>query len=148
MRSSPAAISCCGGTDGAKGLQQTSRQGALLLTALTLLAACQPTPPPAGNDDPADAIFRTDAAIVRRHGRVMSWEKQQIDGYHAMLQERAAGGLSCKERELLLVQPAIADLIAHADTDRRKSYDDQARHQLLLILKGGNPCDFPVINLD
>jgi len=99
-------------------------------------------------DDPADAIFRTDAAIVRRHGKVMSWEKQQIDGYHAVLQERGADSLSCKERELALLQPAISDLITHADTGQRKTYDDQARHQMLLIIKGGNPCDFPEINLD
>jgi len=121
---------------------------ALIPMGLIFLAACQSAPSPSATDDPADAIFRTDAAIVRRHGKVMSWEKQQIDGYHAVLQERAAGTLTCKERELLLVQPAIADLIAHAETDQRKSYDDEARHQLLLIIKGGNPCDFPTINLD
>ncbi|HWU00656.1 MAG TPA: hypothetical protein VN229_23660, partial [Terriglobales bacterium] len=109
---------------------------------------CTAPMPAPSTDDPADAIFRTDAAIVRRHGRVMSWEKQQIDGYHAVLQERSAETLSCKERELALLQPAISDLVAHADTDQRKTYDDQARHQMLLIIKGGNPCDFPEINLD
>ena len=53
-----------------------------------------------------------------------------------------------EERELLLVQPAIAELVAHAETAERKAYDDAARHQLLLIIKGGNPCGFPEINLD
>ncbi|HVJ41187.1 MAG TPA: hypothetical protein VM639_06815 [Dongiaceae bacterium] len=122
---------------------------AFFLHALIALAACQsPAPSATPDDDPADAIFRTDAAIIRRHGRIMSWEKQQVEGYHAVLQERPPESLSCKERELLLVQPAIDDLIAHADTDRRKTYDDMARHQLLLIIKGGNPCGFPEINLD
>jgi len=125
------------------------RVGPELLCLLISLSACQPMSAPVQlSDDPADAIFRTDAAIVRRHGRMMSWEKQQIDGYHAMLQERAADSLSCKERELLLVQPAIVDLAAHAETAERKAYDDAARHQLLLIIKGGNPCAFPEINLD
>lgn len=121
----------------------------LICSCTTLLAACTATPPAAPSaDDPADAVFRTDAAIVRRHGRVMSWEKQQINAYHAVLQERGADNLSCKERELALLQPAINDLVAHADGDQRKAYDDQARHQMLLIIKGGNPCDFPEINLD
>ena len=111
-------------------------------------AACTAPLPAPSADDPADAIFRTDAAIVRRHGKVMSWEKQQIDGYHAVLQERGADSLSCKEPELALLQPAIDDLVAHAASDQRKTYDDQARHQMLLIIKGGNPCDFPEINLD
>ena len=106
-----------------------------------------PLPAPSA-DDPADAIFRTDAAIVRRHGKVMSWEKQQIDAYHAVLQERGDDALSCKERELALLQPAIDDLVTHAASPRRKAYDDQARHQMLLIIKGGNPCGFPEINLD
>ena len=106
-----------------------------------------PLPAPSA-DDPADAIFRTDAAIVRRHGKVMSWEKQQIDAYHAVLQERGDDILSCKERELALLQPAINDLVTHAVGPRRKAYDDQARHQMLLIIKGGNPCGFPEINLD
>jgi hypothetical protein len=118
------------------------------LLLLGLLAACQSPPAPMSQEDAADAIFRTDAAIIRRHGRVMSWEKQQIDSYSAMLQERPSDGLSCKERELSLVQPTINDLVAHAGSDQRKSYDDAARHQMQLILKGGNPCDFPQINLD
>lgn len=124
------------------------RRAGLLGCCLCLLAACATPLPPATADDPADAIFRTDAAIVRRHGKVMSWEKQQIDGYHAVLQESDTGALSCKERELSLLQPAIDDLVAHAADGRRKVYDDQARHQMLLIIKGGNPCGFPEINLD
>ncbi len=120
----------------------------LVLLLPGFLGACQSEINAASPEDAADAIFRTDAAVVRRHGRVMSWEKQQIDGYSAVLQERPSDSLSCKERELNLVQPAINDLIAHADSDQRKAYDDTARHQLLLILKGGNPCDFPQINLD
>lgn len=128
--------------------QPVLRAASLLCTVIALAACQSPVSSARPDDDPADAIFRTDAAIVRRHGRMMSWEKQQIDGYHALLQERAAGGLSCKERELLLVQPAIAELVAHAETAERKAYDDAARHQLLLIIKGGNPCGFPEINLD
>jgi hypothetical protein len=121
---------------------------AVLICCSGLLGACAAPPATPTADDPADAIFRTDAAIVRRHGRVMSWEKQQINAYHAVLQERGVDTLSCKERELALLQPAIDDLVTHADGDQRKAYDDQARHQMLLIIKGGNPCDFPEINLD
>ncbi|HVI91125.1 MAG TPA: hypothetical protein VM659_22695 [Dongiaceae bacterium] len=123
-------------------------RAALMCCCPCLVAACTPPLPAPSADDPADAIFRTDAAIVRRHGKVMSWEKQQIDAYHAVLQERGDDSLSCKQRELLLLQPAIDGLVTHADTDQRKAYDDQARHQMLLIIKGGNPCGFPEINLD
>jgi hypothetical protein len=130
------------------GRWRSRPSGVLLFLCLGLLTACQTEPPAPASEDAADAIFRTDAAIVRRHGRIMSWEKQQIDGYSAVLQERPADSLSCKERELSLVQPAVNDLIAHAGSDQRKAYDDMARRQMLLILKGGNPCDFPAINLD
>src|SRR5437879_1859358 len=98
----------------------------LVLLLPGFLGACQSEVTAASSEDAHDAIFRTDAAVVRRHGRVMSWEKQQIDGYSAVLQEHPSDSLSCKERELNLVQPAINDLIAHADIDQRKAYDDTA----------------------
>jgi hypothetical protein len=114
-----------------------------------LLAACSETPAgPSSLADPADQVFVDDVAIVKRHGRVMSWEQPQLDSYFSNLAHRAAPSFSCKERELSLVQPAIDDLIDQAMTERRRAYEDQARHQLQLILNSGNPCDFPRINLD
>jgi hypothetical protein len=98
--------------------------------------------------DPADQIFINDVAIVKRHGRAMSWERQQNDAYFADLAQRQPTSLTCKERELSLIQPAVDNLADHTTTDQRKSYDDLARHQLWLIVKSGNPCDFPAVNLD
>jgi hypothetical protein len=119
------------------------------LTILTFLAACSASPSgPSSYPDPADQIFVNDVSIVKRHGRVMSWEQQTLDRYFSDLARRPAASLSCKERELSLIQPAIDNLIDHADTPQRRKYDDQARHQLQLILKGGNPCDFPPVHLD
>jgi hypothetical protein len=120
------------------------------LAALVLiLTACSDAPgKPDTAADPADQIFINDVAIVKRHGRVMSWEQMQLDSYFAGLAQRQPASLSCKERELSLVQPAVDNLVDHAATQDRKTYDDLARHQLLLIIKGGNPCDFPETNLD
>lgn len=113
------------------------------------LAGCGQAPNgPSAYPDPADQVFVNDVSIVKRHGRVMSWEQQQLDRYFSDLARRPAIRLSCKERELSLVQPAIDNLIDHADTVQRRGYDDQARRQLQLILKGGNPCDFPPVHLD
>ena len=120
----------------------------LVTLALGLAACSNGFGPPDITADPADQIFINDVAIVKRHGRVMSWERQQLDGYFAGLAQRQPVSLDCKERELSLVQPAVDNLVEHAATDQRKSYDDLARHQLLLIVKGGNPCGFPEINLD
>jgi len=126
------------------------RRGYCLPAALLLaLAACSEAPRgPDSLPDPADQTFVNDVAIVKRHGRVMSWEHQQLDAYFDSLAQRPAASFSCKERELSLVQPAVDNLMDHAMAQDRKTYDDVARHQLLLTIKGGNPCDFPPVALD
>lgn len=125
------------------------RPSRLACGLVVLLAACSEAPTgPSTLSDPADQVFVDDVAIVKRHGRVMSWEQPQLDSYFSDLAQRAASSFSCKERELSLVQPAIDDLIDQETTDRRRAYEDRARHQLQLILNSGNPCDFPQVNLD
>jgi hypothetical protein len=124
-------------------------RGYCLPVLLLALAACSEAP--AGPDslpDPADQAFVNDVAIVKRHGRVMSWEHQQLDVYFTGLAQRPAASFSCKERALSLVQPAVDNLIGQAASDQRRHYEDQARHQLHLVIDSGNPCDFPLVDLD
>ena len=68
----------------------------LVTLALGLAACSNGFGRPDITADPADQIFINDVAIVKRHGRVMSWERQQLDGYFAGLAQRQPVSLPVK----------------------------------------------------